>query len=623
MPLKKLALKPGVNRENTRYTNEGVWYDCDKIRFRQGTPEKIGGWVPFSNSTFIGTCSSLWNWVTLGGTNIVSVGTNVKFYLEVGGAYNDITPLRATETLTDPFTTTNGSPIVEVADAAGGYTEGDYVTFSGADAVGGLTLNGEYQITTTGSGYTIEASSAATSDATGGGTVTAEYQIHPGYAVTVPTSGWGAGGWGSGVWGTGVTSEAALRLWSQANFGEDLIFAYRGGAMYYWDATSTVSSRAVLLSSLSGAASVPAKVNIVYVSDVSRFVFAFGCTEYGGSNFDPMLIRWSDQEDPTDWAPSPTNQAGFLRLSHGSEIVAVVQSRQEILVWTDSALYSLQFQGAPIGWGAQLVGDNISIASQNTVSYANGVAYWMGVDKFYKYDGRTQTLRCDLRQFVFRNINQQQLEQVFSGTNEAFNEVWWFYCNGQNTTINRYVVYNYAEDIWYYGTMARSAWLDSGLREYPIAATYDSNLVNHELGNDDNTTGTPQAIEAYVTSSEFDLDDGHQFAFIWRVLPDITFRGSDNGTTPSATMVLLPMKNSGSGYNDPTSVGGSNEGTITRTRTGNGGSRAASLQVEEYTGQIFTRVRGRQLAMQIYSDELGVAWQLGSPRLDMRPDGRR
>jgi hypothetical protein len=623
MPLKKLQIKPGINRENTRYTNEGGWYDCDKIRFRQGTPEKIGGWTRISTSTYLGVCRALWNWITLGGANLLAVGTNVKYYIELGGAYNDITPLRATETLTDPFTTTNGSPIVEVVDAAGGYADGDYVTFSGATTVGGLDLDGEYQITLTGSGYTIEAASSATSDATGGGTVTAEYQIRPGYALTVPITGWGAGGWGSGPWGVGTTSQDALRLWSQSNFGEDLIFAPRGGEIYYWDATATVSTRATALVDAVGAANVPTKVNIIFVSDVSRFTFAFGATEYGSSTFDPMLIRWSDQEDPTDWTVQVTSQAGFLRLSHGSEIVAVAQARQEILTWTDSALYALQYQGAPIVWGAQLVGDNISIASQNAVAYANGVAYWMGKDKFYKYDGRTQTLRCDLRQFIFKNINLNQFEQVFAGTNEAFNEVWWFYCNGDSTTVNRYVVYNYAEDIWYYGTMARSAWLDSGGRDNPVAATYENNVVTHESGNNDNTTGNPVAIESYITSSEFDLDDGHQFAFIWRVLPDITFRGSDDGTTPTATMVLLPMKNSGSGYTDPTSVGGSNEGTITRTQTGSGGSRAASLQVEEYTGQIFTRVRGRQLAMQVYSDGLGVAWQLGSPRLDMRPDGRR
>ena len=614
MPLKKLLLKPGVNRENTRYTNEGGWYDCDKVRFRQGTPEKIGGWQRISSQTFLGVCRSLNNWVTLGGSNLIGLGTNLKFYVEEGGGYNDITPLRATVTLTNPVTTSSGSSIVVIADAAGGYANGDFVTFSGASAVGGLTVDGDYQITYTGgTTYTIDAGSPAASTATGGGTVTAAYQVNVGPAVVVPFVGWGAGTWNAGTWGVGASADDSLRIWSQATFGEDLIYGPRGGQIYYWDATGGVTTRGVLLSSLAGASDVPTHQNLILTSDISRFVFAFGANEYGSATVDPMLIRWSDQEDATNWTPAATNQAGFLRLSSGSEIVAALQSRQEVLVWTNAALYSLQYQGAPIVWGAQLVGENISIAGQNAVTYANGVSYWMGKDKFYMYDGRVQSLRCDLRQYIFGDLNTGQYEQVVAGTNEGFNEIWWFYCAANSSQNDRYVIYNYREDVWYFGNLGRTAWLDSGLRNFPLAATYAGNLVDHESGVDDQITDSPVPIAAYITSSEFDLDDGHQFAFVWRVLPDMTFRGS-TATSPSATMTLLPLKNAGSGYNTPASVGGSNSAGITRT---------ATLPIEEFTGQVYTRVRGRQMAMKIESDGLGVTWQLGAPRLDMRPDGRR
>ena len=617
MPLQKLALKPGVNRENTRYTSEGGWYESDKIRFRQGTPEKIGGWQRISDATFLGVCRSLWNWVTLGSQNLIGVGTNLKFYLENGGAYNDITPLRNTVSLTDPFTTTNGSPTVSVVDANGGYISGDFVTFSGASAVGGLTLNGEYQITvdtTVANTYFITADSNATSTATGGGTVSAAYQINTGAAYVIPLTGWGAGSWGAGVWGTGGTSDTEIRLWSQANFGEDLLFGPRGGPIYYWDATSGLTSRGVLLSSVSPAtANVPTVQDVILVSDISRFVFCFGCNALASATKNPMLIRWSDQEDSTQWTPAATNQAGSLQLSRGTEIVAAKQARQEVLVWSDSALYALQYVGAPVVWGAQLVGENISIASQNAVAYANGVAYWMGVDKFYKYDGRTQPLPCNLRKFIFNDFNTQQYRQVFAGTVESYHEIWWFYCSADSQTANKYVVYNYLDNIWYYGTMDRTAWLDSGLRDFPLAATYNNNLVNQEEGVDNNELVDSAPIHAYATTAEFDLDDGHQFNFIWRVLPDITFDGSTT-ESPSAVMTLLPMQNSGSGYNSPASVGGSNDGTITRS---------AVLPIEKFTGQLNTRVRGRQMVMKIESTGSGVTWQLGSPRLDMRPDGRR
>lgn len=620
MPLQKIVFKPGVNRENTRYTTEGGWYDCDKVRFRQGTPEKIGGWQRISATTFLGVCRSLWNWVTLGSQNLLGVGTNLKFYIENGGAYNDITPLRVVPPATlanNPFSTVLDSTTVTVTDAAGGYANGAFVTFSGATSVGGLDLNGEYQITTIGTStttYNITASSAATSTATGGGAaVVAAYQINPGPEYAVPLSGWGAGSWGSGTWGIGSASVDALRIWNQNNFGQNLVFGPRGGALYYWDAATSLTTRGVLVSSLGGASGVPLYQNYLLVSDTSRFVLVFGTNELGDTILDPMLIRWSDQEDVAEWTPSITNQAGSVRLSHGSKIVTALQSRQEIVVWTDSSLYSLQYLGPPYVWSSQLLADSISIVGPNAATIASGVTYWMGIDKFYKYDGRVATLRCDLREFVFSDINSAQYEQVFAAPNEGFNEIWFFYCSANSNSVDKYVVYNYEEDIWYYGTMARTAWLDSGLRDYPLAATYNYNVVNQEQGVDDNATGTVAPIEAYISSSQFDIGDGHNFGFVWRILPDITFRGS-TATSPQATMYLLPLQNSGSGYNDPASVAGSNSGAVTRT---------AVIPVEQFTGQINTRVRGRQLAFKIDSTALGVTWQLGAPRMDIRPDGRR
>ena len=615
MPLKKLTLKAGVNKENTRYTNENGWYECDKVRFRQGTPEKIGGWQRISANTFLGVCRSLWNWTTLGNLNLVGVGTNLKFYIEKGGVYNDITPIRTTTTLgTDPFTG-NGTTTVTVTAPTHGAVNGDFVTFSGVTGTYASLLNGEFQITfITANSYTITVASAIPAGVTGGSAVSAAYQINVGPAFAIPLTGWGAGSWGAGTWGVGGTSNTAIRLWSQDNFGEDLVFGYRGGEIYYWDATGTVSTRGVLLSSLAGASDVPTIQNYLYVSDINRFVFAFGCNDYGSAILDPMLIRWSDQESAVNWTPAATNQAGSLRLSHGSEIVTAVQTRQEIVVFTDSSIYSLQYLGAQAGvWGAQLLGDNISIEGQNAAVIASGVVYWMGVDKFYMYDGRVQTLQCDLRRYVFSDFNQSQAAQVYAGTNEGFNEVWWFYPSANSMTNDRYVVFNYLEKIWYYGTIGRTAWLDSGLLAYPIAATYNNNLVYHELGVDDEETATPAAIDAYIESAEFDIEDGQNFGFIWRMLPDVTFQGS-TVENPSLTMTLIPMKGAGSGFNDPQSLGGSSSATVTRT---------ATVPIEKFTNIVYIRVRGRQLIMKARSNDLGVTWQLGSPRIDVRMDGRR
>jgi len=627
MALQKVLLKPGVNKEVTRYTDEGRWYDCDKVRFRQGLPEKIGGWQRTSTYTYLGTARSLFNWVTLGSQNLVAVGTNLKYYIEQGGEYYDITPIRSTTAAGDvTFSATDGSSTITVSDTDHGAIVNDFVTFSGAVSLGGNitadVLNQEYQVSLVVDADTYEIVAKDTGGATvtanasdtgnGGASVVGAYQINTGPELPVPLVGWGAGGWGLGPWGTGTTSLEPIRLWSQSNFGEDLIFGPRGGEVFIWDASVGIASRGTYLSAEAGASNVPVVQNIVFVSD-NRFVFCFGTNDIGSSDLDPMLIRWSDQEDATNWTPAATNQAGSLRLSTGSEIITAIQSRQEILTWTDSAVYSIQYLGAPAVWGAQLLADNTSIVSPRAAVYASGVAFWMGRDKFYRYDGRVQPLRCDLLRYVFNDFNLDEVDQVFAGTNEEYQEIWWFYCSAGSQNIDKYVVYNYMEDIWYYGTLARTAWSDTGLRDYPIGATYSNNLVYHELGVDDDETGTPTAINAYITSSEFDLDDGHKFAFIWRVLPDITFDGS-TAESPQATLTLLPLAGSGSGYNSPASEGGTNAAGITRS---------ATVPVEAYTNQLNVRVRGRQLSMKIASDQLGVQWQLGAPRLDMRPDGRR
>ena len=616
MPLQKLALKPGVNRENTRYTSEGGWYESDKVRFRQGMPEKIGGWERISSNTFLGICRSLHSWVTLVNLTITSVGTHLKYYLEDGGAYYDITPIRATVTLTNPFTTVSGSATVTVTDANGGYSNGDFVTFSDASAAGGLTLNGEFQITyATGNTYTITAASTASSSATGGGTVTAVYQINTGVSLESPLVGWGAGTWGEGTWGNGGASTESLRIWSQGNFGEDLILGFRGSPLYFWDASddTPLGNPATLLSAEAGASNVPTAQNMVLVSDINRFVFCFGANTLGTTTQDPMLIRWSDQEDATNWTPTATTQAGDLRLSRGSEIIAAEQTRQELLVWTDFSVYSLQYVGAPVVWAAQLVGENASIMSQNSVAVADNVAYWFGKDKFYMYDGGVKVLPCNVKRYIFDDINRDNIQQIFGSTNEGFDEIWWFYPSASSNTNDRYVVYNYVQQIWYYGTLSRTAWLDSGIRDFPLAATNSNNLVQHEVGLDDAETGTTAAITASITSAQFDLDDGHKFMLVSRMIPDVTFDGS-TADSPVVSMSLSALQNSGSGFNDPLSESGNSGGSVTRT---------ATSPVEKFTEQIFLRVRGRQVSFKVESTAQGVTWQLGSPRIDMRPDGRR
>jgi hypothetical protein len=699
MPLSKILFKPGVNKENTRYTTEGGWYECDKIRFRQGTPEKIGGWVQYSSNTFTGICRSLWNWVTLDNTDLLGVGTNLKYYVNRGGAFYDITPIRSTVTLTNPFSVASaGTSIVNVFDTDHGCTNESTVTFSGAGITGlggnitAAKLTGSFQITLIDDDnytITVDAVSNATdlSGSPGGGTVVTQYQVNAGPAFQIPYNGWGAGPWGLGTWGNSLPDANALQLWNAKNFGQDLIYGARGQGVYYWNANKELTPIQITISiaapgvitlpvgfnfpngtliqfestgalptglsvgttyfvrdsvgtnfsvaaTISGPAittsgsqsglqyisqrgvniygvedpNAPITHNYLLVSD-SRFVILFGTNEFQSTVLDPMLVRWSDQESPFVWEPLATNQAGSLRLSLGSEIVTAVQTRQEIVIITDQAVYSMQYLGPPFVWGAQPLGDNISIMGPNAAVLASGVVYWMGVDKFYIYDGRVQTLNCDLRRHIFNDLNLEQNQQVFAGTNEGFNEVWWFYCSRDSTAVDKYVVFNYAENAWYYGNMARTAWQDSGLLDHPIAATYNYKVLSHEVGVDDNETGTPAPIAAYISSSEFDIEDGHNVAQVWRMLPDLTFEGSTPGSTPELTMTLYGLTNSGSG--------------VTSSKSRDVVKGSSYVITEEFTGQIYTRVRGRQMILKGESTKLGTTWQLGAPRLDIRKDGRR
>jgi hypothetical protein len=740
MPLQKLQFRPGLNREGTDYSNEGGYFDCDKVRFRSGFPEKIGGWIRLSNDTFLGVARALWNWVTLNGANLLGVGTNLKYYIEQGGDYNDVTPIRATfTTASTPTTnniikTTNGSNVITIDYANYGGISGDFVTISGATAVGGIPadqLNAEHQITYVDlDTFTFTVASNATSTATGGGTaIVMAFQIQTGLDTFIVGTGWGAGTWpsyinttltnpftaasigvsvltvtqaghgltsGDYVYFSSISADACginrlvlqkafpitvtssstytistviggftylttstaasggtvvvstpvapvrgwgaaaavgigqqLRLWTNDNFGQDLIIAPRGGAIYYWNATTGVSVRAVELSTLASGATVPGtsytyqdfvpnQTNQIIGSSIQRFVITFGSNPYDPTNpttpFDPLLVRWSDQENPFLWVPEATNQSGEYRLNIGSFIMCAKSTRQEILVWSDAAIYSMQYLGPPYVWGFQLLQDNITIMSPNAAITVNNVTYWMGTDKFFSYTGRVETLPCTLWQFVFDDINKDQAFQVFAGSNESYNEVWWFYCSQNSNAVDKYIIYNYLERVWSYGTMARTAWLDSGLRQFPMAAYPTGNkILFHEANVDDVSGLTPVPIEAYIQSSDFDIGDGHNFGFVWRILPDITFNGS-NANQPSVTMTLRPRQNSGTPYGraDRPQVASTQNYTSRNT-----------YEVQEFDGQVYTRLRARQMSFRIESSGLGVAWQLGSPRIDIRPDGRR
>jgi len=773
MPLQKLTFRPGVNREGTDYANEGGWYDCDKIRFRSGFPEKLGGWTKLSNNQYLGTCRSLWNWVDFDGENYLGVGTHLKYYIERGGAYYDITPIRKTTNpmSNNPFATAyntlnggidatqttltltsstsfpvgggiikigteqmtynlkSGSNLIglvrgyngttaashstgaavscatlTVTDTANGSVNGDFVTYTGAATFAGISaaaINKEQEIVSIidANTYTINVSDFSTSATSGGGAaVIAQYQVNVGLDVYVAGVGWGAGPWSRGTWGSGISGTATgsqIRLWTNDNYGNDLVFAPRGEAIYYWKDSYTVSTRGSALSELadtttattttatfgSGVTSitvanalnitagsvivgtgiptgtyvttayaggtnvipisaattagssgtytfsyagrfVPNATLEVIASSIQRFIIALGANPYDPTDpetqFDKMVVRWSDQNNPYQWVPETTNQAGEFRLSHGSFIMSGQPTRQENLIWTDSALYSMQYLGPPYVWKFELLMDNISVMSPNSQITINNITYWMGKDKFYQYSGRVETLPCSLRQYIFNDINQNQAYQVFCGGNEGYNEVWWFYCSGTSNYVDKYVIYNYLDKVWYYGSMARTAWLDSGIRQYPMAADYNNRILNHESSVNDEAGASATPIVSYVQSSDFDIGDGHNFGFIWRILPDINFNGSNmNGAPtpyPSVTMTVKPRQNSGAPY-------GAAENPAVPSFDNYSTSRAYNIQ--EFDGQVYTRLRGRQMAFRIESDGLGVTWQLGTPRIDIRNDGRR
>jgi hypothetical protein len=722
MPLQKLQFRPGLNREGTDYANEGGWYDADKVRFRSGFPEKIGGWTRMATAQFLGYARSLWNWIALNGSNYLGVGTEVKYYIEYGGTYNDITPITKNTTgLTNPLTIVNGSNQMTVVDATYQPNVGDYLTISGASTIGtsnvtATVINTEFSVTSlvNATAYKVTISVTANASATGGGTVAIAYQQPVGLNTYTLGTGWGAGPWpdygkttvltnpfttngtttvtvahtahglsngaaviftnasatggipapllntlfyptivnaaaytittqvtanasvtgggtvtayaqtGTRGWGTGFSSGIGqqLRLWSNDNYGQDLVIAPRGGSVFYWVAATGLATRAQYLSTLSTAAGfngayVPTSTYQVVASAIQRFVICLGANSYDpnttATTFDPMLVRWSDQENPYEWVPDVTNQAGEFRLSNGSYIMQARATRQEILVWTDSALYSMQYLGPPYVWGFNILMDNISVMSPNSMITINNVTYWMGVDKFYMYSGRVETLPCSLWQYIFNDINKDQAFQIFCGGNEGYSEVWWFYCSTNSNQIDKYVIYNYLDRVWYYGTLARTAWLDSGIRPYPMAADYNSRILYQESAVDDVSGITPVPFTAYVQSSDFDIGDGHNFGFVWRILPDVNFNGS-NVDNPQVTMTVKPRRNSGTPYgtaDNPTVVSADNYGTV------------GVYNVQEFTGQVYTRLRGRQLAFRIESTTLGVSWQLGSPRIDIRNDGRR
>lgn len=653
MPLQTLKLKPGVVREGTSLSNEGGWFACDKVRFRSGYPQKIGGWVVDTGTSnaslqppsgaFWGVARAMWNWLNLAGYNLLSVGTNLKYYIQTsgGGALHDVTPLRLT---TAPgavtFTATTGSSIVLVTCTGHNTIAGDFVTFSGADSLGGAitadVLNAEHRTVAfvSSTEFTIDVGVVATASDTGdgGAAVVGAFQINTGADIYSVGVGWGAGGWGgfiNGVasfgWGQAATGALGiglqLRTWSQANYGEDLIINPRGGPLYYWknNANPSIIDRAVLLAPTSASpfdtdSGAPVVCNFMLVSDASRFVLAFGVNDYGSSVLDPLLVRWSDQENYALWNPAITNQAGSYRLSQGSAIVCAQQTRQEILVFTDTSVYGMQYQGPPYVWGFQPLGTAISMASPNAVVTAADVTYWMGTDAFYMYNGRVQQMRCDLWQYVFGDINLTQQYQVCAGVNRAFSEVWWFYCSANSDQVDRYVVYNYREDIWYYGTMARTAWIDAGLRKLPIAADYNPQLLYHESGNDDGSTNPPSPIHAFIESSDFDIGEGHNFGFVTRILPDVNFNGSTTAT-PEVTFAIRPRQYPGAPYGAEAAVPTFSANAYSGT--------TRSYPVQYFTERLDVRLRGRQMSLRIESSDAGVAWQLGTPRFDVRVDGRR
>ena len=636
MPLSKLQFRPGINKESTSYSNEGGWFDCDKVRFRAGFPEKIGGWAKKTPNSHLGVTRALHPWQTISLANYMGVGTNVKYYILYGGAYYDVTPLRATTSAGDvTFAATDGSSIITVTETAHGAIIGDFVTFSGAATLGGLVtaevLNQEYQVETVPSAntftiiarevnpvsritvngiYTPVAVTANSSDSgNGGGSTVGAYQLNIGLNTSITGDGWNAGTWGRGTWNSATTPtvESVLRLWTHDNFGEDIIINIHNGGLYYYDSSGGLTNRAIVLSLVTGAVSPPSVATKVLVSDVDLHVIAFGCdSEDDPGTQDPLLIRFSDQRNALDWKATVDNTAGDLKISSGSKIITAIETKREILVFTDTSIYSMQFIGPPDTFGITIVSEGISIRSPNSAVAIEDNVFWMGNNEFYVYNGAVQKVPCTLRDFVFSDFNTLQSEKVFAGVNSSFSEVWWFYPSSSSNEIDKYVIYNYQQQIWYYGSLNRTAWLDRGVNELPTAASTDYYLYNHETGDDDGSTDPVTAITAHIESSQMDIGEGDQFSFINRIIPDLTFRNSDIGK--KATLSLKARNFPGGNYlqSDSTDI-----------------SKTATVPVEQFTNDAFIRLRGRSFALRVESTETGISWRLGSPRVDIRPDGRR
>ena len=627
MPLTKLQFRPGLVQDLTSYSNEGGWRDGDKVRFRLGYPEKIGGWSKYSGFTFRGSCRALHNWIALDGANYLGVGTHLKYYVEEGGVYNDITPIRQTTAAGDvTFSATNGSTTITVTDVNHGAVLGDFVTFSGSTSLGGnitaAILDQEYEVTALVDGNTYEITSSVAANASdtgnGGSSTVGAYQINIGLNSQVGGTGWGAGSWSHlGGWGAaapgGLTTTTQIRLWSHDNFGEDLLINPRDSGIYYWDKSAGKSQRAIELSTLTGTpTSVPQICKQVMVSDRDRHVLAFGCDGVGASSSDtqgdgtqdPLLIRFSSQEDPLNWWPTATNTAGDLRLGSGSTFVRALETKREILIWTDTALTSMRFIGPPFTFGLQQLASNITIAGPNSAVSTEDYVFWMGLDNFYVYAGQTSQLPCTVKEKVFNDINLEQSDKIYGGVNSEFSEVFWFYPSSGSQQNDRYVVYNYLDKVWYFGTLERTAWIDRGTRPFPLATDNNGYTYNHEFGYDADGV----AMDSYIESSVIDIADGDHFTYIRRVIPDLSFSGSTSISTPQATFTIKSRDFPGEDF------GNTGSGTTTRTQT---------TPVQEYTKQLYVRTRGRSFALRVESQSLGSKWRLGSPRVDIRQDGRR
>ena len=641
MPLTKLQFRPGVNRETTSYTNEGGWFNSDKVRFRFGLPEKIGGWQKNGDNSFLGTARSLHTWVNLLGTKLTGVGTSLKLYINQGGEFYDVTPLRSTTAAGDvTFSATNGSSVITVTDTSHGAAQNDFVTFSGAASLGGNitanVLNQEYQITeiVDANSYKISARAASTTiksitvdgqisasavtanssdTGNGGSSVVGKYQINTGLTNVVTGTGWGAGTWGGGTWGTAsaLTVVNTLRIWTQDNFGEDLLSCVRDGGIFFWDTSADAlgTDRVTALASLTNAdAETPTIAKQVLVSDRDRHVVVFGCDgETSIGTQDPLLIRFSSQESLTTWKAETTNTAGELRISSGSEIITAVETKSQILVFTDVSVHSMQFLGPPFTFGVSQISENTTIMGPMAAKAVDDAVFWMGFEDFYVYNGQVQKLPCTVRSYVFNDFNSNQSEKVTAALNSSNSEVWWFYPSSSSTEIDRYVIYNYEEKVWYFGTLPRTVWLDRGVNNFPLAASTDGYLYDHENGLNDGSTNPPTPMTSFIESSQLSIGEGNDFVFLSRLIPDITFDGSvTNG--PSADFTLQARNFPGGQYLQ------TKDSEVVQS---------ATTPVEQFTEQAFVRLRGRSFALKVQSNSVDMQWRLGTARVDARQDGRR